>query len=93
VWVILTMWEAYTTCSRAFSRTEAPLAGLARTAWTRWTIKEGIQQTRAIRLDQYEVRSWQRRYRHIALCIRVPRLPGRLPGHECEREEGGMSAT
>jgi len=54
---------------RAFGHDEVTIEELARVAGTRWVIEEGFQRTKAIGLDQYEVRSWSGWYRHITLCL------------------------
>lgn len=54
---------------RAFGPDAATITDLAQVAGTRWVIEEGFQQTKAIGLDQYEVRRWEGWHRHITLCL------------------------
>jgi len=54
---------------RAFRREAATITDLARVAGTRWAIEEGFQRAKELGLDQYEVRRWAGRHRHITLCL------------------------
>ena len=58
---------AYFVC---FGREMTALEELARVAGTRWTNEECFEEaTGQVGLDQYEVRRWEGRYRHITLAM------------------------
>ncbi|MDQ3654164.1 MAG: IS701 family transposase [Chloroflexota bacterium] len=53
-----------------YAPVDAPLDDLVRAAGTRWTIEEVFKLAKGqVGLDQYEVRSWQGRHRHITLAL------------------------
>lgn len=59
---------------RAYYRVWGPpqtrLAELVQVAGRRWTIEEGIEETKGeVGLDHYEVRTWRGWYRHITLAL------------------------
>jgi hypothetical protein len=48
---------------------DTPLPAMAQAFGARWHIEEDLQATKALGLDQYEVRSFQGWYRHITLVL------------------------
>jgi len=55
---------------RAYGPRGLPLAQLARTAATRRTAQESLEQAKGeVGLDEYEVRRWNAWHRHVTLCL------------------------
>jgi SRSO17 transposase len=78
---------------RAFGREDAALTELAQVAGTRWVIEEGFQQTKAIGLDEYEVRRWEGWHRHITLCLLAHAFLAVTRAAAARSEKGGRPAT
>jgi SRSO17 transposase len=79
-----------------------PLQEMVRVAGSRWAIEECFEAAKGeVGLDQYEVRSWHGRYRHITLAMTAhaylsvlyaiadqrPMFKKRLPAVRCRRCE------
>jgi SRSO17 transposase len=78
--------------SRAYGREGATVADLARVAGTRWAIEEGFRRAKEVGLDQYEVRRWAGRHRHVTLCLLAHAFL-EVARAAASEEKGGAPAT